>query len=67
MARFLKKSFTGEGARLTKAEGVGKLYLADAGKKISILNLAGERLFVNGNDVLAFQEGLDWDIKLMRK
>lgn len=51
---FLKKAFTGEGARLTKAEGRGKLYLADEGKKVTILQLTGQSLFVNGNDVLAF-------------
>ena len=67
IGKFLKKAFTGEGARLTKAEGAGKLYLADAGKKISILQLAGQSLFVNGNDVLAFEPSLKWDITMMRK
>ena len=67
IGKFLKKAFTGEGARLTKAEGAGKLYLADKGKKISILQLAGESLVVNGNDVLAFEPTLKWDIKMMRK
>ncbi len=64
---FLKKAFTGEGARLTKAEGAGKLYLADAGKKITVLKLAGESLFVNGNDVLAFEPSLKFNITMMRK
>jgi uncharacterized protein (AIM24 family) len=67
IGKFLKKALTGEGARLTKAEGAGKLYLADAGKKISILQLAGQSLFVNGNDVLAFEPSLKWDITMMRK
>jgi uncharacterized protein (AIM24 family) len=67
VGKFLKKAFTGEGARLTKAEGAGKLYLADKGKKITVLQLAGESLFVNGNDVLAFEPTLKWDIKMMRK
>ncbi len=67
LGRLLKKSFTGEGVRLTKAEGRGALYLADKGKKVSILNLQGESLFVNGNDLLAFEEQIQWDIKLMRK
>ncbi len=65
--KFLKKQFTGEGMRLTKVEGKGKLYLADAGKKISILNLNGESIFVNGNDLLAFQDSIKWDIKMMKK
>ena len=66
LGKFLKKAVTGEGARLTKAVGRGKVYLADQGKKITILNLAGESLFVNGNDVLAFEPALSWDINLMR-
>lgn len=64
---FLKKAFTGEGARLTKAEGVGKLYLADEGKKITLLRLDGDALFVNGNDVLAFEPSLKFNITMMRK
>ncbi len=67
IGKLLKRSVSGEGAKLTKAEGHGALYLADEGKKISILDLGGDSLFVNGNDLLAFEDGLDWDIKLMRK
>ena len=67
IGRFLKKALTGEGTRLTKAEGAGKLYLADQGKKITVLQLAGDALFVNGNDVLAFEPSLKWDITIMRK
>ncbi len=64
---FLKKAFTGEGARLTKAEGRGKLYLADTGKKITILHLDNDSIFVNGNDVLAFEPALRFNITMMRK
>ncbi|MAF64761.1 MAG: hypothetical protein CMJ84_03765 [Planctomycetes bacterium] len=67
IGKLLKKTVTGEGARLTKAEGRGALYLADAGKKVSILTLENEAIFVNGNDLLAFEDGINWDIKLMRK
>jgi uncharacterized protein (AIM24 family) len=67
IGKFIKKSLTGEGAALTKADGVGRVYLADSGKKITILNLDGDTLFVNGNDLLAFQIEIEWDIKLMRK
>ncbi len=67
LGKFLKRAVSGEGTRLTKAEGQGALYLADEGKKISILDLGGQTLFVNGNDILAFQDGIEWDIKMMRK
>ena len=33
----IKKALSGEGATLTWAEGTGRVYVADAGKKISIL------------------------------
>lgn len=67
IGKLLKKAVSGEGTRLTKAERRGKLYLADEGKKVTILNLGGESIYVNGNDLLAFEEDVQWDIKLMRK
>lgn len=67
LGKMFKKALTGEGTSLMKATGNGKLYVADQGKKISILNLQGESLFVNGNDLLAFEPTINWDIKLMRK
>jgi len=67
IGKLLKKAVSGEGARLTKASGAGRMYLADRGKKVSILNLAGEAICVNGNDLLAFEPTLRWDIKMMKK
>ncbi|MGE7623847.1 AIM24 family protein [Viridibacillus sp. NPDC096237] len=62
-----KKALTGEGAALMKANGQGKLYLADSGKKIIILYLQNEAIYVNGNDLLAFEPSIKHNIKLMRK
>lgn len=62
-----KKAFTGEGTSLMKAKGQGKLYLADSGKKIIILYLQNEAIYVNGNDLLAFEPSINHEIKLMRK
>lgn len=67
VGKMLKKAVTGEGISLTKAEGQGKVYLADSGKKISILNLENDSIFVNGNDLLAFEDGIKWDIKMLKK
>lgn len=67
IGKFLKKMATGEGTSLMKAEGQGRLYLADKGKRVRILNLQDETVFVNGNDLLAMQEGIDWDIKMMKR
>ncbi|MCM3571575.1 MULTISPECIES: AIM24 family protein [Mesobacillus] len=67
IGKMFKKALTGEGASLMKANGNGKLYLADQGKKISILHLQNDAIFVNGNDLLAFEPSISWDIKLMRR
>ncbi len=67
LGTFLKKSLTGEGGHLMKAIGNGKLYLADQGKRIAILNLQNESLYVNGNDLLAFEPSIKFDIQLMRR
>ncbi|MBM7584268.1 uncharacterized protein (AIM24 family) [Bacillus pakistanensis] len=67
IGKLFKKALSGEGTSLMKANGNGKLYLADQGKKISILKLQGESIYVNGNDLLAFDPSLEWDIKMMRK
>ncbi|MFH5801521.1 AIM24 family protein [Haladaptatus sp. CMAA 1911] len=62
----LKQKATGEGAVMMKATGTGHLYLADQGKEIQLLELeADDEISVNGNDILAFEDSVDWDIKMM--
>lgn len=67
VGQMFKKALTGEGTSLMKATGNGRLYLADQGKKITIFELNNESITVNGNDLLAFEPSIEWDIKLMRK
>jgi uncharacterized protein (AIM24 family) len=67
VGKFLKKAVTGEGARLTKANGKGRMYLADSGKSVQILRLNNDTIYVNGSDLLAFEPTIEWDIKMMRK
>lgn len=67
VGNLLKKAISGEGSKLTKAEGKGALYLADAGKKVSIIQLENESIYVNGNDVLAFEMSVSSNIKMMKK
>lgn len=67
LGNLLKKAVSGEGARLTKAEGQGQVYLADSGKKITILSLSNESIFINGNDLLAFEPSIRYEIKMMKK
>lgn len=66
IGNLIKKAMSGEGMSLMKVEGKGRVYLADRGKKITLLRLAGESIFVNGNDVLAVESGVRHDITLMR-
>lgn len=42
LGRWLKRLLTGEGTALMKAEGCGRVYLADRGKKIRLLQLRNE-------------------------
>ncbi len=67
-SKLLKKAVTGEAASLMQADGTGRVYFADSGKKVQILNLQNETIFVNGNDLLAFEDGnIEWDIKMMKR
>lgn len=67
LGTIFKKAFTGEGASLMKASGEGKLYLADNGKRVIILELQNDAIVVNGNDLLAFEPSIQHDIKMMKK
>ncbi len=67
VGNLLKKMASGEGMQLMKVEGRGRVYLADKGKRITLLRLAGESIYVNGNDVLATESGIQARITMMRK
>ena len=61
VGKMLKRSFTGEGTRLMKAAGVGKLYLADAGKKITILELTDDHHLTSTATIcLRFNQPIEW-------
>lgn len=67
LGNLLKKAISGEGMQLMKMEGQGRVYVADAGKKITLLRLDGDTIFVNGNDVLAYEDGIQSDITMMKR
>ena len=67
VSKMLQKSITGEGASLTKAIGSGNLYLADQGKKISVLELNGQSISVNGSSILAFEDSIEWNISMLKQ
>ncbi len=67
LGTLLKKAISSEGLTLMKMEGQGRVYLADQGKKITLLRLENDTIFVNGNDVLALEQSVDYKITMMKK
>jgi uncharacterized protein (AIM24 family) len=63
MSRMLKKAVTGEGTRLMKIEGTGEVFLADQAQEIHLIKLENDSITCNGSNLLAFDAGIDWDIK----
>lgn len=60
---FVKEAVTSEGTPIMAAEGSGHLYVAERGKKVQILDLrADESISVNGQDILAFESSVDYEI-----
>src|SRR4051794_30628559 len=54
MGRMLKKAVTGEGQSLMKVSGSGEVFLADSAQDVHLVHLDGEKITVNGPNLLAF-------------
>jgi uncharacterized protein (AIM24 family) len=63
MSRMLKKAVSGEGTTLMKMTGTGEVFLADEAQDIHLLKLENDAITVNGRNLLAFDAGIDWDIR----
>ncbi len=63
LGRFVKKALTGEGVQMMTANGRGDLFLTQDKRKIMLIDLDNERMTVNGQNILAFEPGIDWDIQ----
>jgi uncharacterized protein (AIM24 family) len=63
LGRMLKKAVTGEGTQLMKITGTGEVFLADQAQDIHLIYLENDFITVNGENLLAFDAGIDWDIK----
>jgi uncharacterized protein (AIM24 family) len=63
MGRLIKKAMTGEGQSLMKMSGAGEVFLADTAQDVHLLYLENDSITVNGRNLLAFDAGIDWDIK----
>ncbi|WP_372910774.1 AIM24 family protein [Salinigranum sp.] len=59
----VKEAVSGEGTPVMEAGGTGHVYVAERGKKVQRLTLdEGESISINGNDVLAFESTVDYEI-----
>lgn len=65
-AKFIKKAVTGEGLPLMRVEGRGDVFLADTAKHVHILGLNNSGISVNGDAILAFSAGLEYNIERVR-
>ena len=63
MGRMLKKAMTGEGTSLMRMAGSGEVFLAHTAQEIHLLYLENDAITVNGENLLAFDADIDWDIK----
>jgi uncharacterized protein (AIM24 family) len=61
--KFIKKAVTGEGLKLMKVEGTGEVFLAHLAEDIHLIKLENDQITCNGQNVLAFDAGIEWDIK----
>jgi uncharacterized protein (AIM24 family) len=62
LGRLLKKAATGEGLRLMQASGSGELFLASNAMLVHVLSLSNDSMTVSGENILAFDAGIEWDI-----
>jgi len=63
LSRMVKKAVTGEGTKLMKMSGTGEVFLAHTAQEIHLLYLENDAITVNGVNLLAFDAGIDWDIR----
>jgi uncharacterized protein (AIM24 family) len=60
--KLIKKAVTGEGTKLMKIEGTGEVFLGHLAEDVHLIKLEDDRITCNGQNVLAFDAGIDWDI-----
>ena len=63
ISRMIKKAMSGEGSSLMKVKGTGEVFLADRAQDVHLIYLENDFITVNGRNLLAFDSGIDWDIK----
>jgi uncharacterized protein (AIM24 family) len=63
MSRLMKKVATGEGVDLMKISGTGEVFLAFHAQEVHLVRLEDDKITVNSSNLLAFDAGIEWDIR----
>jgi len=64
--KLIKKMVTGEDLQLMKVQGTGDVFLADYAAEVHIIYLENDSITLNGQNILAFDSALEWDIKRVK-
>jgi uncharacterized protein (AIM24 family) len=62
LGKMLKAATTGEGVKMMQCSGSGELFVADFASEIQVMYLENDAVSVNGANVLAFSNSIEWDI-----
>ena len=62
LGKMLKSAATGEGVKMMQCSGSGELFVAESASEIQVMYLENDSLSVNGRNVLAFSNSIQWDI-----
>jgi uncharacterized protein (AIM24 family) len=65
--RIFKRALTPEGGRLMRVSGTGEVFLAHQAQQVYRVRLDGDEVTCNSRNLLAFQSGIDWDIRRVRR
>ncbi|GAA3618019.1 AIM24 family protein [Kineosporia mesophila] len=63
VGKFLKKVLTNEDLPLMRVSGQGEVFFANEAGYVHLVELTGDALSVNGQNLIAFDASLSWDIK----
>lgn len=64
--RMLKKMVTGEDLNLMECVGQGDIFLANMADYVHILELENDQITISASRILAFQDGITWDINRLK-
>ena len=62
LGKMFKSAMTGEGVSVMTCSGSGELFVADSASEIQVMYLENDAISVNGSNILAFSNSIQWDI-----